>query len=228
MDMEMDPEQIGEDPMEDMVEGMEGDYGEEDMEQINEEQQYVDENEVGFGDLKALFKADENKGKDHVAEARKANYISKGTHIWQLLNQIETGEQAISFFAKYGSSTPIKFVKCCRKPVTGAEFRPYDLIKVEDEDVDNPKSQEGEYFTISAQGVVHVHPLIKKGAGTEQVPSEFFTLAKWMHESTLYNVLTSMDFFKYYLIGKVFRLWKGNVRYKTYNRTRQQLSKALI
>jgi hypothetical protein len=37
-----------------------------------------------------------------------------------------------------------------------------------------------------------------------------------------------MDFFKYYLIGKVFRLWKGNVRYKTYNRTRQQLSKALI
>jgi dynein heavy chain len=69
---------------------------------------------------------------------------------------------------------------------------------------------------------------VKKGAGLEQVPSEFFTLAQWMHQSTLFNVLTSMDFFKYYLIGKVFRLWKGNVRYKTYNRTRQQLSKALI
>jgi hypothetical protein len=40
----------------------------------------------GFNDLKALFKADENKGMDHVAEARKANYLSKGTFIWNLLN----------------------------------------------------------------------------------------------------------------------------------------------
>jgi hypothetical protein len=81
--MEMDPEMIGEDPMEEMIEGMEEDqYGQEmDMEQINEEQAYG-EDELNFGDLKHLFKADENKGKDHIAEARKANYISRGTFIW--------------------------------------------------------------------------------------------------------------------------------------------------
>ena len=44
----------------------------------------------------------------------------------------------------------------------------------------------------------------------------------------MYNVLTSMNFFKNYLIGKVFRLWKGNVRYRLYNRTRSDLSKSLI
>ena len=44
----------------------------------------------------------------------------------------------------------------------------------------------------------------------------------------MYNVLTSMNFFKNYLIGKVFRLWRGNVRYRVYNRTRKDLSKALI
>ena len=37
-----------------------------------------------------------------------------------------------------------------------------------------------------------------------------------------------MNFFKNYLIGKVFRLWRGNVRYRLYNRTRKDLSKALI
>ena len=44
----------------------------------------------------------------------------------------------------------------------------------------------------------------------------------------MFNVLTSMKFFKHYLIGKVFNLWKGNVRFKMYNRTRQNLAKNLI
>ena len=44
----------------------------------------------------------------------------------------------------------------------------------------------------------------------------------------MFNVLTSMKFFKHYLIGKVFNLWKGNVRFKMYNRTRQNLANNLI
>jgi len=52
------------------------------------------------------------------------------------------------------------------------------------------------------------------------VPTEFLSLPDWMQQSTMFNVLTSMKFFKHYLIGKVFRLWKGNVRYRMFNRTR--------
>ena len=37
-----------------------------------------------------------------------------------------------------------------------------------------------------------------------------------------------MKFFKHYIIGKVFSLWKGNVRFKMYNRTRQSLARNLI
>ncbi len=44
----------------------------------------------------------------------------------------------------------------------------------------------------------------------------------------MFNVLTSMKYFKHYLIGKVFGLWKGNVRFKMYNRTRQNLANNLI
>jgi dynein heavy chain, axonemal len=226
--MDMDPEQQA--MMEEMhyqmeMEGVD-EYGQE-MEMEPEEQYQEEDQDVGFGDLKAIFRADEMKGKDHVAETRKANFISKGSYIWNMLMQIETGEQAISFFAKYGQSTPIKFVKFKRKPVSPDQFRPYDLVKVDEED-DNPRSQETEYFTISAQGVVHVQFFQRKGSGVEQVPTEFMTLSQWMHQSTLFNVLTSMNFFKHYLIGKVFALWKGNVRFKMFNRTRQALAKSLI
>lgn len=41
-------------------------------------------------------------------------------------------------------------------------------------------------------------------------------------------MLTSMKFFKYYLISKVFSLWKGNVRYRTFSKTRQALASNLI
>lgn len=66
-----------------------------------------------------------------------------------------------------------------------------------------------------------------KEANKSHVPTEFLSLPEWMQQSTMFNVLTSMKFFKHYLIGKVFRLWKGNVRYRIYNRTRQELSKSL-
>jgi len=43
----------------------------------------------------------------------------------------------------------------------------------------------------------------------------------------MFNVLTSMKFFKHYIVGKVFSLWKGNVRFNMYNRTRQNIARNL-
>lgn len=175
-----------------------------------------DDETYDYAMLNRLIENEEDKGMDQAQKAREANYISKGTYIWQLLSQIETGEQAIAFFAKHGHNTPIKFVNCKRKPVPGDQFRPYDLIIIGDDE----KALEGEYFTISAQGVVHVGRQEKGRSANAPPPTEFLSLSDWMQQSTLFNVLTSMNFFKHYLIGKVFRLWKGNVRFKTYNRTR--------
>lgn len=76
---------------------------------------------------------------------RKANFIRKGTAIWHMQNEIQTGEQAISFFAKHGVNIPIKFLNCNRRPVPAASFRPYDLVVEQDE-----KKLKEEYFTISA------------------------------------------------------------------------------
>ena len=210
-----------------MMDEMEHD-GQLEMDQYGEQMEGMDEGEgmeeeedaeddvITFEALRDTIEKTEDKGKDQVVQAREANYISKGTYIWQLLSQIETGEQAISFFAKHGYNTPIKFVNCKRKPVPGDQFRPYDLVKVDDE-----KALESEYFTISAQGVVHVtQGKGKRGVKADTAPTEFLSLSEWMQQSTMFNVLTSMKFFKHYIIGKVFALWKGNVRFKMYNRTR--------
>lgn len=43
-----------------------------------------------------------------------------------ILKTIKTGEVAISFFAKYGNTTPIKFINCVQK-TNADQFRPYDL-----------------------------------------------------------------------------------------------------
>lgn len=91
------------------------------------------------------------------------------------------------------------------------------------------KELRDEYFTVSAQGVVHICPEKgKKISKLDAVPTEFFSLSDWMQQSTMFNVLTSMKYFKHYLIGKVFSSWKGNVRFKMYNRTRQNLAQNLI
>ena len=48
--------------------------------------------------------------------------------VLKILDSIKTGEEAISFFAKYGNTTPIKFINCVRTETNNpAHFRPYDL-----------------------------------------------------------------------------------------------------
>lgn len=66
--------------------------------------------------------------------------------------------------------------------------------------------------------------VMKKASKFDNVPTEFFSLSDWMQQSTMFNVLTSMKYFKHYLVGKVFGTWKGNVRFKMFNRTRQNLA----
>ena len=61
-----------------------------------------------------------------------------------------------------------------------------------------------------------------------EVPSEFIQLSTWMQQSTFFNVLSSIRFFKHYLAAKIFRLWRANVRYKLYVAQRNKLVKKLF
>ena len=125
---------------------------------------------------------------------------------------LQTGEDAIEFFARKGGDTPVKFVYANRKD-TGDVYRPYDLVVV------SRKEVAAEYFTISTTGVVHVHA---------PQPSEFVSLAEWVHESAMYNVLRCIRFFRNYLHAKMFRLWRANVRYRIFSKQRRALSRKLF
>ena len=72
------------------------------------------------------------------------------------LRLIKNGEDAISFFAKYGNSTPIKFIYCILDDTLPFHvFRPYDL-KVIPQYEDSKEVTLPEYYTISSHGIVHV------------------------------------------------------------------------
>ena len=131
------------------------------------------------------------RSKDQAAAANASKTSSEETEWWQE-PRLETGEQAISFFARNGSSKSAKFVYLNRVKVMQHEFRPYDLV------VTSRDHAEHEYFTMSAKGVTHAKP---------KTPSEFIPLSEWMRQSTIYNVLTSINYFKHYISIKLFKTW---------------------
>nr|CAG4714465.1 unnamed protein product [Naegleria fowleri] len=126
------------------------------------------------------------------------------------ISKLKTGDDAVAFFSKAGKSTAVKFVYLNRADSNGVDYRPYDLVVVPKSDT-NP-----EYFTMSSTGVVHICP---------GQPTEYMSLSEWMKESTMFNVLRRIRFFKYYLVHKCFRLWYQNARYLKYSKKRLDLAK---
>jgi hypothetical protein len=204
------------------IEEGEEDYGE-GMDPEGEEDEEELDNSLDSDTLENMVNADDDQAQREMAQVNKMKFIEKDTPLFKIRAEIKTGEQAISFFAKHGNNTPIKIFNCNRAKVKKTEFRPYDLEVVLDE-----KKLNEEYFTISNRGVVHVFKKnTKKMSDNEMVPTEFLYAKDWMHESTLFNVLSSMKFFKNYAIGKVFNQWTANVRFKKFKKTREKLAQNL-
>ncbi|ORC87581.1 dynein heavy chain [Trypanosoma theileri] len=130
------------------------------------------------------------------------------------IRYLKTDEDCIAFFAAHGSGSQVKYVYLTRAPQL-LEFRPYDLC------VSSVKSgvKEKEHYIMSATGVVHVRP---------GQPSEVVSLAEWMRESSLFDVLRKIHFFKTYLVYKAFFRWYKNLRAKQFLKTRKTLSKELL
>ena len=104
--------------------------------------------------LKNMVGEPEDDKAKEASNLRTKIFVTKGTYLYNEIREIETGEHPfIFFFAKHGFNTSVKFMNCNRARVRPYEFRPYDLVVVQDE-----KELDQEYFTISEQGVVKVCP----------------------------------------------------------------------
>jgi len=136
------------------------------------------------------------------------------------LAEMRTGDDAVAFFTRHGDVTHIKILHCIKLAdqiiqSRSSTFTPYDLVVIQEDRV--PKGSE--YYTISANGVVHFRP--------GQL-SECTSLSEWVHQCTMYRVLTSMTFFRFYTHRKVLMHWSASVRYIAYSRRRQRLSRRLV
>jgi len=100
---------------------------EEELQHPDEEKQEEEEEKIVYGDLiKDLF-----EGKKRLKMNKIQNAIFEDDTVREHILTLITGEDAISFFAKYGGTTPIKFLNCVRAQNT-SQFRPYDLIIIHD------------------------------------------------------------------------------------------------
>lgn len=77
---------------------------------------------MNYSDIVKNLYNDANK--KPVNKIQNALFVDKS--VSGVLNSILTGEDAISFFAKYGNTTPIKFINCVQI-IDPDLFRPYDL-----------------------------------------------------------------------------------------------------
>eukprot|EP00946_MAST-07B_sp_MAST-7B-sp1_P003364 g3364.t1 len=142
---------------------------------------------------------------------------------------LETGEDAITYFAKNNDQTPLKFVQLNRAPGwnEGKNWRPYDLVVVRE-----GETLQHEYFVFSSKGVMQFlrDPAQDKIAKAERdiKPTETLTLARFLFESTIFSMLRNMKTFKNYLIWKMLGRWKGSVRFAQFCRTRALIASRLF
>ena len=152
---------------------------------------------------------DEKKQKPVGSHIQNALFID--AEVRKRMYKIHTGEDAISFFAKYGNSTPIKFIYCILDDTnTQASYRPYDL-KVVQTGEKHKELNFPDYYTISASGIVHIYnekyikthmtQNMSKNLNVDR-STEVTSLSDWMHESTMFNIVSQIGFFKNYSIGK--------------------------
>lgn len=100
--------------------------------------------------MKGLYREGTQKPQNKIQNAL---FVDKSVN--NILKTIKTGDVAISFFAKYGNTTPIKFINCIQK-INKEVFRPYDLEVITSNE-NQKESAFDEYYTISAHGIVKVY-----------------------------------------------------------------------
>lgn len=152
--------------------------------------------------------------KHDASVAKPKGSTSDLDEIDEILEGIRTGSDAVHFFARYGSETPVKFVHLkLAVPDDSRAFRPYDLERVDLGDLPP------DHFIMSPAGVVHVSP---------GEPSECVALSSWVRQGMIFNILRNIRFYKFFLHRKMFQTWRANVRFQLYAKQRKRVSERLF
>lgn len=131
----------------------------------------------------------------------------------KIMSTIKTGDDALNFFARYGSETPVKFIILIQNSEL-KQYAPYDLIVV-----NNQNDVVKQHYVMTSDGIVSISP-------TEQ--SDCLPLSVWMKQKLDFSHLRSIPFFKYYLHRKIFTIWFENIKYQLYMKQRKKVMDKLF
>jgi dynein heavy chain len=125
---------------------------------------------------------------------------------------IQTSDDAINFFARFGSETPVKFVHLIQDPDSKV-YNPYELKVTQ---LHDPMV---EHYTMSSAGIVHICP---------GEPSDCIPLSAWMRQGMMFKILRNIPFYKAYLHRKAFSAWRDNVRFQLFAKQRKKLAERMF
>ena len=165
--------------------------------------------------------------REEMKELEVELYIKKGSKTDKIMKSIDNGEKVVQFFEIYGNTTPTKFIFCEKVDHTAEHiFNPYDLKVV-------PRDKIGkDHFIVTPTGISHTYPTDEASKkNNSKIPdsvAEFYTLSDWMYQSTLFNILRRINYFKQYLPFKLFSMWRNFNRFKKFQCVRKTLSEKLF
>ena len=183
--------------------------------------------------ITTLFK---NKHKFKINKIQNAMYEDK--NVKSHIAELKSGDDAVAFFAKYGNTTPVKFIHCVRDP---SSPNPYHLLIEHEPSKLNKASS---YYTVSASGIVIIYKAKSKRSrmfalpeeaeeeesgrsDNANKPSEFISLSDWMKEATQFNILINISFFRNYIGSKLLKTWRKNYKRRQFVATRKTLLETL-
>ncbi|ESP00380.1 hypothetical protein LOTGIDRAFT_173233 [Lottia gigantea] len=124
---------------------------------------------------------------------------------------VMTGREAVIYFAKCHHIGKIESIYFNLAP--SRYYRPYELISC-------PQNKaESEHYVFCTFGVLHVYP---------NQDSESMTLGEWQKEAVLWTAVSTIPFFKNYLVLKSFKRWRSNKLFLNFLRKKEILSKCLL
>eukprot|EP00201_Polytomella_parva_P019465 CAMPEP_0175041300 /NCGR_PEP_ID=MMETSP0052_2-20121109/1829_1 /TAXON_ID=51329 ORGANISM="Polytomella parva, Strain SAG 63-3" /NCGR_SAMPLE_ID=MMETSP0052_2 /ASSEMBLY_ACC=CAM_ASM_000194 /LENGTH=471 /DNA_ID=CAMNT_0016303781 /DNA_START=98 /DNA_END=1509 /DNA_ORIENTATION=- len=128
-------------------------------------------------------------------------------------HRIYNSLDAIEYFAKYGHEAKVKLFHCV-KTAPYKSGSPYDLTVVSKENI------RGNYYTMTAAGVVHIY--------NDGSPAEFTPLGEWVRETSVYNMMRQLRFFRNFMPLRYMRTWRAGARKQHYENLKQKLESRLL
>ncbi|XP_078321876.1 dynein heavy chain domain-containing protein 1-like isoform X5 [Crassostrea virginica] len=122
-----------------------------------------------------------------------------------------TGRDAVEYFAKCHHIGKIQSIYF--NVADSRHFRPYDLVSVHKNKA-NP-----EHYVFSTFGVLHVYP---------DRPAESQSLSEWQREAVLWKAVSSIPFFKNFLVSKLFYRWRFNKLHLDFSRRHEEIGCNLL